>query len=93
MSNGDGGVTLGELARAIAELKVEMAEMRADLSRLPFVRQDVWSAERRGIEGRIEGVRDDLGKTQENLRWLVRAIVGVVLTAVFSALLFAVGIR
>lgn len=101
---GDEDYTPREIARALARLEAAIGELRTEVSTLSFVRQDVWSVERDAMHERIETVRivaaaetaDVAGKlagTQENLRWLVRAVVGVVLAVLLGALLAAAGVR
>lgn len=92
-----------EIVRMLTRLEQSLTELRHEVSTLGFVRQDVWSVEREAIHERIEtvrlvaesdtaDVRVALASTQENLRWLARALVGVVLTAVVTGLLAAAGV-
>lgn len=103
MAAGD-DYTPGEITRALARLEAAISELRTEVSSLAFVRQDVWSVEREALHERIETVRivaaadtndvaKDLAKTQENLRWLVRFVAGVLLAAILGALLAAAGVR
>lgn len=102
MSADGGDITLGEIARSLTDLKQQLADLRTDVSRLAFVRQDVWAVEREAIHERIEQVRavaeasvnevaDDLQATKENLRWVVRTIAAIVLTVIIGAVLAANG--
>lgn len=103
MAAGDDAYTPREMTRALVRLEQAITELRQEVSTLGFVRQDVWSVERDAMHERIETVRivaeaanadvaDKLTATQENLRWLARALVGVVLTAVVTGALAAAGI-
>lgn len=98
----DDEYTPREIARSLKRLEQAITDLRQEVSTLGFVRQDVWSVEREAMHERIETVRQvaaaetadvarDLAATKENLRWLVRAVVGIVLTAVLTALLAANG--
>ena len=103
MSSDGGDITLGEIARSLADLKQQLVDLRSDVSRLAFVRQDVWAVEREAIHERIEQVRavseasirevdEKLDTTQENLRWVVRTIAAIVLTVIIGAILAANGL-
>lgn len=103
MSTVDDDYTPREIARSLKRLEQAITDLRQEVSTLGFVRQDVWSVERDAMHERIEqfrvvaasdtqDVRRDLEATQENLRWLVRAVVGIVLTAIIGALLVAAGV-
>ena len=99
----DDEYTPREIGRALRRLETAISELRTEVATLGFVRQDVWNVEREALHERIEQVRlvaqadtadvaEDLGRTQENLRWLVRAVVGVVLTVLLGAVLLAAGV-
>lgn len=99
----DDEYTPREIKRSLERLEKAITDLRTEVSTLGFVRQDVWSVERDAMHERIETVRQvaaadtadvakDVAATQENLRWLARAVVGVVLTAVLTALLAANGV-
>ena len=98
----DDEYTPREIARSLKRLEQAITDLRQEVSTLGFVRQDVWSVEREAMHERIETVRQvaaaeiedvarDLAATKENLRWLVRAVVGIVLTAILTAMLAANG--
>ena len=100
----DDDYTPREIGRSLKRLEQAITDLRQEVSTLGFVRQDVWSVERDAMHERIETVRavaeaatkdvaDDLKRTQENLRWLVRAVVGVLLAVILGAVLAAAGVR
>lgn len=100
----DDDYSAGEIGRALKRLETAISELRTEVSTLGFVRQDVWAVERDAMKETIETVRlvahaetkevaVDLGRTQENLRWLVRAVVGVLLAILLGAVLAAAGVR
>ena len=99
----DDDYTPREIRRSLERLEQAITDLRHEVSTLGFVRQDVWSVEREALHERIEqnrlvaesdtmDVKVALAGTQENLRWLARALVGVVLTAIVSGLLAASGV-
>lgn len=98
----DDEYTPREIKNALERLEQAIKDLRVEVSTLGFVRQDVWSEAREAMNERIEQVRavaasdhDDamqaIQGTQENLRWLARAVVGIVLTAILTGLLAANG--
>ena len=99
----DDDYTPREIGRSLRRLEQAITDLRQEVSTLGFVRQDVWSVERDAMHERIEtvravlesdvgDVRAELASTKENLRWLARAVVGVVLTAILTAVLAANGV-
>lgn len=103
MPPGDDDYTPREIGRSLKRLEQAITDLRQEVSTLGFVRQDVWSVERDAMHERIETVRAVLGadiadvarshaSTQENLKWLARAVIGTLLTAIIAALLVAAGV-
>lgn len=99
----DDDYTPREIARALKRLETAISELRSEVSSLGFVRQDVWAVERDAIKEAIETVKlvaaaetkdvaDNLGRTQANLQWLARAVLGIVLAVILGAVLAASGI-
>ena len=99
----DDHYTPREIRDALKRLEQSIRELRQEVSTLGFVRQDVWNVERETMHERIEqfrlvaaadtqDVKDDLGRTQENLRWLVRSVVGIVLVALLTGMMAAQGL-
>lgn len=104
MATADDDYTPREIARALRRLEEAVSELRHEVATLGFVRQDVWAVERDAMRERIEQVAvvadattkevaRDLADVKDNLRWLVRAVAGIVLTAVLTAVLVAAGIH
>lgn len=94
--------TPGEVARTLARLEAGLVELGTKIDNLSFVRADVWRAEHAALVARIDTVRDeaerdrsevrkDLAGTQENLRWLVRVLVGAMLAAVVTYIVSGYG--
>lgn len=103
MAAADDDYTPREIGRSLRRLEQAITDLRQEVSTLGFVRQDVWSVEREAIHERIEQVRlvaaaevqdvaKDLASTQDNLRWLARGVVLIVLTVVIGGVLAAVGV-
>jgi hypothetical protein len=103
MAAADDDYTPREIARSLKRLEQAITDLRQEVSTLGFVRQDVWSVEREAIHERIEQVRlvaaadtgdvkGDLARTQENLRWLARGVILIVLTVILGAVLAAAGV-
>lgn len=101
VTTGELARAIGRLEKAIAELrsdsKDEAEALRRQVATLNFVRADVWTEAREALHERIDTVRAvaeadvaelrrDLTGTQENLRWLARAFVGALVTAIVTAL-------
>lgn len=95
MSVGEAEYSPGEVARTLARLEAGLTELGAKIDSLSFVRADVWRAEHAALVARIEAIREegerdraeirkDHSATQENLRWLVRVLVGAFLAAVVT---------
>lgn len=87
-----------QLEASVARVERSLAEGIAGLTKqiegLAFVRQDVWAVEKRSMEeafeSRLRAVKEDLAAVRENLRWVSRALAGVVLSGAGAYILAAV---
>lgn len=87
-------LTPGEIGRWLKRLDDGQNELKALIQGLAFVRQDVWAVEKMALEDDIkagdQALRRDLDRTQDNLRWLARSVIAVLLTVVITAILAGV---
>lgn len=77
-------LTLGEISRRLTRLEDTLTLLGAKIDGLSFVRQDVWMAEKSGLEHEISGVaavvrskadQKELDSIRTNLAWTVRTLI------------------
>lgn len=77
-------LTLGEIGRRLTRLEDTLTILGSKIDGLSFVRQDVWAAEKSGIEHEISGVasvvrtkadQKELDSLRTNLAWTVRTLI------------------
>lgn len=79
----DEGPSLGELSRRVAEVLAKFEGLLRDLD-LKYVNKEVYKAEKQHSDQRLGGLED-------NLKWVVRTVLGLVITALIAGVIYYSG--
>ena len=89
------GPSLAEIGRVLealrsdTESRLDRIEGKFDRLDVLYVRRDLYDAEMRALTAQIEGYRVRIDGLEDGNQWLVRLIVGAVITALLSGLFAA----
>ena len=85
-------LTLGEIGRALKDLKTdikaEVASLRIALGELNFVRPDVFDRAEENFDLRIGYLEDRVKRQEENTTWMTRTIAVALLGVVANIVVF-----